>query len=152
MNRIYNAEYYESEHHAFVKGNGVSYSERERMYPFFEQIAEKIIKNYAPKTVLDVGCAYGYLVEALRCRGVEAYGIDISEYAIGVTNLYLKNGITYFCMAIIGCIPWKRVINALGYEIKYRKVFKEIWIVAVFFISVCMVLESNYSPFIYFNF
>lgn len=90
MNRIYNAEYYESEHHAFVKGNGVSYSERERMYPFFEQIAEKIIKNYAPKTVLDVGCAYGYLVEALRCRGVEAYGIDISEYAISCVTSEIR--------------------------------------------------------------
>jgi GT2 family glycosyltransferase/predicted nucleic acid-binding Zn-ribbon protein len=33
--------------------------------------------------VLDVGCAKGFLVEALRDRGVEAFGIDISEYAIG---------------------------------------------------------------------
>jgi GT2 family glycosyltransferase len=32
--------------------------------------------------VLDAGCAKGFLVECLRDRGVEAYGIDISEYAI----------------------------------------------------------------------
>ena len=34
------------------------------------------------RTVLDVGCAKGYLVRALRERGVDARGIDISEYAI----------------------------------------------------------------------
>ena len=77
---------------------------------------------------------------------------DVSEYAIGVTNLYFKNGITYFCLAFMGCIPWTRLIDTLGYEMKYKNVLKEIWIVVVFFISVCMVLESNYSPFIYFNF
>ncbi len=33
--------------------------------------------------MLDVGCAKGFLVECLRDRGVEAYGFDISEYAIG---------------------------------------------------------------------
>jgi len=32
--------------------------------------------------VLDAGCGIGLLVEALRERGVEAWGVDISEYAI----------------------------------------------------------------------
>jgi SAM-dependent methyltransferase len=32
--------------------------------------------------VLDVGCAKGYLVYVLRVRGVEAYGVDWSRYAI----------------------------------------------------------------------
>ncbi len=36
-----------------------------------------------PKKVLDVGCAKGFLVEAVRPRGVEAFGNDISEYAMG---------------------------------------------------------------------
>ena len=33
-------------------------------------------------TVLDFGCAKGYTVHALRLLGYEAYGVDISEYAI----------------------------------------------------------------------
>ena len=33
-------------------------------------------------SVLDVGCAKGYLVKALRWLGREAYGYDVSEYAI----------------------------------------------------------------------
>ena len=34
------------------------------------------------KTIMDFGCAKGYLVYALRLLGREAYGVDISEYAI----------------------------------------------------------------------
>lgn len=32
--------------------------------------------------VLDVGCAKGYLVAELRRRGIEAYGVDVSAYAL----------------------------------------------------------------------
>jgi 2-polyprenyl-3-methyl-5-hydroxy-6-metoxy-1,4-benzoquinol methylase len=34
------------------------------------------------KAVLDMGCAMGYLVEQLRRRGFEAWGLDISDYAL----------------------------------------------------------------------
>ena len=53
-----------------------------RWKPFFEQIADHIVCDLSPRTVLDVGCAMGHLVVALRDRGIEAYGIDVSEYAI----------------------------------------------------------------------
>jgi hypothetical protein len=33
-------------------------------------------------SVLDYGCAKGYTVRALRLLGIEAYGCDISEYAL----------------------------------------------------------------------
>lgn len=49
---------------------------------FFDRIAEEIVARLKPRTVLDVGCGIGFLVEALRRRGVAAYGVDISEYAI----------------------------------------------------------------------
>jgi len=32
-------------------------------------------------TFLELGCAKGFLVQAMRMRGVEAYGVDVSEYA-----------------------------------------------------------------------
>ena len=51
--------------------------------PFFTNMAKEIVRKFHPRTVLDVGCAMGYLVLALRDEGVEAYGIDISEYAVG---------------------------------------------------------------------
>jgi glycosyltransferase involved in cell wall biosynthesis len=55
---------------------------REKFYAFNESIAEQIVKRIAPQKVLDVGCAKGFLVEALRKHGVKAYGIDVSAYAI----------------------------------------------------------------------
>src|SRR5580698_1485502 len=39
-------------------------------------------RNFPVTTSLDVGCATGYLVEALRELGVDALGSDISQYAI----------------------------------------------------------------------
>ena len=50
---------------------------------FFAAVADQIIRSLRPRTVLDAGCAMGFLVEALWDRGVQAYGIDISSYAIG---------------------------------------------------------------------
>lgn len=49
---------------------------------FFGAVAEQIDVKLAPRTVFDAGCAIGFLVEALRSRGVEAYGRDFSEFAI----------------------------------------------------------------------
>jgi ubiquinone/menaquinone biosynthesis C-methylase UbiE len=36
----------------------------------------------APRTVLDIGCAMGFLVDGFRHFGIEAFGIDMSKYAI----------------------------------------------------------------------
>lgn len=58
------------------------YERTEEWLQFFAAIAERIASDIAPKTVLDAGCAMGFLVEAFRDRGIEAYGVDISEYAI----------------------------------------------------------------------
>jgi hypothetical protein len=49
---------------------------------FFDRIAERICAELEPRSTLDAGCALGMLVEALRKRDVDAFGVDISEYAI----------------------------------------------------------------------
>lgn len=79
MSEIYNAEYYKE----YDVGCGkVDYSDSEYTKGFLTQIAQKIADDLHPRTVLDAGCAMGHLVAALRDRGIEAYGVDISEYAI----------------------------------------------------------------------
>lgn len=66
----------------FAIGCGRPYQRDEQWLKFFGEIAERIVGEIRPGSVLDAGCAWGFLVEALRQRGVEAYGIDLSEYAI----------------------------------------------------------------------
>src|SRR6476660_8383941 len=61
---------------------GEPYERNETWSRFFGQVADAIVRELRPRTVLDVGCAMGFLVEELRIRGVEAWGIDVSEYAI----------------------------------------------------------------------
>jgi cyclopropane fatty-acyl-phospholipid synthase-like methyltransferase len=38
--------------------------------------------NLQNKKVLEIGCAKGFLVKDLRGMGVDAYGLDVSQYAI----------------------------------------------------------------------
>jgi SAM-dependent methyltransferase len=61
---------------------GRPYSRDEGWLTFFGGIADRIVRDIAPRRVLDAGCAWGLLVEALRSRGVEAFGVDLSSYAI----------------------------------------------------------------------
>jgi len=69
--------------HYFATGCGeIPYSRTGLWAEHFQHIAEQILADIQPATVLDAGCAMGVLVERLRMRGVEAEGVDISEYAI----------------------------------------------------------------------
>ncbi len=45
-------------------------------------ITSMVVEFLNPSAVLDVGCAYGYVVDMLNERGVSAGGFDISEYAV----------------------------------------------------------------------
>lgn len=72
---LYDAYYYAHE-------CGRPYRRDEEWLRFFGAIADRIVSDINPCTVLDAGCAMGFLVEALRDRGVDAFGVDISEYAI----------------------------------------------------------------------
>jgi ribosomal protein L11 methylase PrmA len=57
-------------------------------------IANAIKKKFGNKTVLDYGCAFGFVVKALRIIGVEAYGYDGSKYAINQAPNDIKNFVT----------------------------------------------------------
>jgi len=75
------------------------------------------------KKVLDIGCAKGFMVEDLRGMGVDAYGLDVSPYAIGEADpavqpyLYTGDARTYlsnfvnnefqvvFSLRFLECMP-----------------------------------------------
>lgn len=81
---VYDSEYYRS-------GCGdIPYERNEHWLRFFHGIADQIVRSLNPRRVLDAGCAKGFLVEALWERGVEAWGIDISEYAIGEVRMDMR--------------------------------------------------------------
>ena len=48
----------------------------------FSYAIAEYFKDFKGKKALDIGCGKGFLVKALRELGVDAEGIDISEYAI----------------------------------------------------------------------
>ena len=56
--------------------------------------ASSIINNISFTTVLDFGCAKGFMVHALRLLGKEAHGVDVSEYAITNFNPKVKEYLT----------------------------------------------------------
>jgi len=50
----------------------------------FRDIAKALFDRYqlAGRKVLEIGCAKGFIVKDLRDFGADAYGIDVSQYAI----------------------------------------------------------------------
>ncbi len=66
----------------YQHGCGAPYERNEVWLAFFQTIADRIIEDIQPNSVLDAGCAKGFLVEGFRKRGVEAWGVDISEFAV----------------------------------------------------------------------
>lgn len=58
---------------------------------FFGKCADELIRAIRPIRVFDAGCAFGLLVEAFWDRGVEAYGRDISSFAISNVRADLRS-------------------------------------------------------------
>lgn len=81
---------------------GRPYGRQPEWFAFFGQIAERIATDIRPRKVLDAGCAIGLLVEELRNRGVEAFGVDISEYAISQVHESIRS----FCWTGSVCDPF----------------------------------------------
>ena len=78
MNNIFDEKYFED-----GVRNRVSAYENYRWMPERTiREASSIINAIKFDTVLDYGCAKGFMVYAMRLLGKDAYGVDISEYAI----------------------------------------------------------------------
>jgi SAM-dependent methyltransferase len=56
---------------------------RRLIYPLAERTAKYLCRRKTPDLALDLGCAKGYLVEALQACGVPlVVGMDVSRYAL----------------------------------------------------------------------
>ena len=79
MSECYNENYFSNYDMGGIK---VDYKSFQGLKDIMVRVANHIVQDFNPSSVLDVGCALGFLVEALRDLGVEAYGTDVSAYAI----------------------------------------------------------------------
>jgi SAM-dependent methyltransferase len=59
-----------------------NYVESSRSSAIYREIASAIASVLKPKRVLEIGCATGLIVRLLNEAGIEAHGIDVSEWAI----------------------------------------------------------------------
>ncbi len=77
-------------------------------YRWMQELTIKMAHNIIKKLkitndkVLDYGCAKGYLVKALRILDINAYGCDISDYAIKMVDSEVRN----YCKLVKGAIPF----------------------------------------------
>lgn len=77
--RLYDESYYRTY-------EGGSYDRGGHWNRFFGYISQEVVARWAPTRTLDAGCALGIFVEELRSLGVDAWGVDVSEYAIGAVS------------------------------------------------------------------
>ncbi len=88
----YDARYFDGNKQDYRHNAGYSKYERWERFEgerslgeYWKDLANKFANIYAlqNKKVLEIGCAKGFVVEDLREIGIDAYGIDVSAYAIG---------------------------------------------------------------------
>ena len=94
----YNADYFERGPVLGISG----YMNYSWMPELTIRMAHKFVLSLPIKPdekLLDFGCAKGYLVKALRILDVDAYGVDVSEYAVG----HADGDVRDFCWQISGC-------------------------------------------------
>lgn len=81
MSEEYGYEYYHGSGSNYPKAG---YENQPEVFELFRRRVEFVasLPEYAFKRWLDVGCAYGFLVAEANRLGFDAYGADVSDYAI----------------------------------------------------------------------
>lgn len=99
----YDASYFDGAKQATRHNAGYSEYERWKRFEgegslgeYWKDLANKFSNTHAlqNKKVLEIGCAKGFVVEDLRELGVDAYGLDVSAYAIGEASEAVKSYLT----------------------------------------------------------
>ncbi|GHV48330.1 hypothetical protein AGMMS49546_38810 [Spirochaetia bacterium] len=121
MKNLYNEDYYERG----IENNVSCYSNYrwipELTIPMAARILE-YLKIKEDETILDFGCAKGYLVKAFRLLHRNAYGFDISEYAISnapndikdfLYNKLIDNYDWIISKDVFEHIPYENISNIL---------------------------------------
>ncbi len=54
----------------------------EHLQPEFDVVADSLVRQFAPRTAVDLGCGPGMVVGRLRYHGVSSFGYDGSSHAL----------------------------------------------------------------------
>lgn len=88
----------------------------------------------------------------IRCMFIP---LESSLYADAYFNMYFKNFLGYGIVAIIGATPWTSAVKKFLSEnvsAIFEKRLSDAYILGIFILACCVTVDSNYNPFIYFNF
>ncbi len=81
----------------YFEGRTSNYSSGYRDYePYFDFLTRKVLAK-TPSSVLEIGCAYGFIIKRLLSRGIFAVGIDVSEWATkqGISPNIIRGSLTF---------------------------------------------------------
>ena len=100
------AGYYDSVYYdGSGKSNYVGYTEESSPFITHADMVETVLRHFGlDGPVLDAGCAKGYLVRELRRRGIAAYGVDWSTYAVDRAGEDIRG---YLCAASVCALPFR---------------------------------------------
>ena len=107
---FYDREYYDGD----GKSNYVTYTENSSPFELHCSIITSIVAHMIGSdspSVLDIGCAKGYLVAALRARGIQAYGLDWSSYAVDKSLADVRQALV---VGSVSHLPFKSNSFSLG--------------------------------------
>lgn len=79
VSKIYQREYYDAWNMDDLGNDSLSAMKRQTS----EKILDMVERFKCKGTLLDVGCAFGYLLESAQKRNWEVLGVEMSEYASG---------------------------------------------------------------------
>ncbi len=61
-------------------------------HDYCEDLANRLIAKYNPRSVLDIGTGCGELVRVLREKDIDAWGLEVSEYAVENSHGFVRQG------------------------------------------------------------
>lgn len=86
----FNESYFDGKNTRYKHNGGYDTYQKNNSFIFF---ADKLFQDYnlEGKKVLEIGCAKGFILEELKDKGVNIYGVDFCEYATNLVREDLKN-------------------------------------------------------------
>jgi 2-polyprenyl-3-methyl-5-hydroxy-6-metoxy-1,4-benzoquinol methylase len=84
--------------------------------PKYEELAN-LIRGLGARSVLDLGCAYGQMVESLNASGVETWGIDLPVPVLQEYHAKLQRSSGRFLYGTVNEEPFVREAACRGYDL-----------------------------------